>query len=739
MARASREESDWPVPNHFWREWPFKWGSANNISQVCDQHGLRPTTPRTLWFQTSHDREDAAATSVEASRVTKRGRYLHAVSKIGGPEQRHHRPQPSRASVFARHSGHRADISRKIRCSIMGSSHTKKRSRETASLDANALGHRIRKPGVRSASPAGKRQKVANVVPAKAPAAAVIEAPAAASAPQSTPLLGRESVSSSSSQIAGLKTPQKNSQQLRISDLLAADRAQRAARRHAITPRAIVAAVPHIDTRRPDNTSPALQSISVQKKQQPAKAITLNPPAQAVHVPGSVKPRQPRHAHRRPPRAPLPQSDAVLAVLSTAPKKATDNRRKANDAVPSVIPFGSRPAESTAGKVRASGGEAILYDRTLLPEKHTALLDILAGMEQAQALLATRKAVPDFGAIRASVSASVKRSFSARQLSQIAAILPEGVAVLPPTGTTLPTTKQTSVGDTPYDRLVVRLDNVERSPSASMEATKVASAEVQGRRRMQLLHKRLYEHTSEWHKRFLRRNRIQSFHGNLWHEDFDPDVHVPDLPAPSLDGCTASRVRSQADGDSNEDPASTEPAQTKYSAAPRSANSESDSRCEIDADEPPRQAASAPESAVVDEKESPDDLVPSSLLARVRARAAAVAARQAEAPRTAERLLIQRLPATMDAVRSILTSSRRSAMGWTALVSETADKHPCGWSKADIDEQLLAITKLGQGWCERKTLSGPRGGYAFKVVDENKFSNARKFISTASSLGASST
>lgn len=576
-------------------------------------------------------------------------------------------------------------------------------------------------------------------------------------------------------------------QQLRISDLLAADR-----RRRAVTPRApaIVAGATHMDLRRPlPRVVPAARRQVDGEKVAEADVLDASVgkdtgKPEDHHPPISSSRNEARNRSAKKPPLPPVDKEAVLETqpaLTRTLKKPSDRKRRV---VPQRLVVSTRPSplaannvpvsspshssspspsqtrspslsrspsprvvdSSSSSKIAAPGAEALRFDRSQLPEKHNTLLDMLSGLEQAMGLLATRHSPPEFAAVRKIVASATKRTFTLRHLSQLATLIPEALAVLPPKVSTVGKTQSASsraaaaslaaVAARRNDRLVIRLDCVSdlvngsaRTAAAPALAQRVGRlGDVAARSRRRLLHTRLLEHTEQWHANFLRRNKISDFAGILWHRKFNVDRHVADLPAPPLYPEAPPTVgASTTDTDQSRSTGKTPNTNTASSAvddlmaSPLKHSQVVDSIASSPATGQKREAGEETTASRIDS-------LPESLVARVRARQAAKAVRDAGADAAAHRLLMQRLPATLDAVRSILAVGRRNAMGWTALVAATAAMHPDKWSKSEVEEQLDGIAQVAGAWCEKKALSGPRGGYSFRITNEQNFARARKAV-----------
>lgn len=521
--------------------------------------------------------------------------------------------------------------------------------------------------------------------------------------------------------------PSPPRRQARISDLLAASRASRAA---ATGPPAIVDAPPHMDMRRPPAAAPtALTATTVQEASMIARARKppLPPPAKAAAAlakpPLLVKPPAKAAVAKPPPFVPPPAAPKAVPV-----RKPT-----------AAAMLSERPllAKAASGKIKAPGGEALRYDRTLLPEKHSLLLDILGGLEQAETLLATRRTIPEFAAVRKIVASVTKRTFTMRHLSQLAALVPEAVAVLPPRQVVRQTTARSkaavasaaALSARRNERLVIRLDDVTdivngvQRPKHSSKNARPRLGEAAARGRRRLLLTRLRKHAEDWHARFLRREGIKDFAGSIWHASFRPDRHIADLPAPPL---YPPPTPAKSKGTPERVVAASAPAAPATTDA-STADAEQPLSAVDDLLMAPVHGGAATSAPSSPSRKSADS-IPSDLLARVRAREAAKAERALDAPAASERLVLAQLPATLDAVRSVLSSGGRSSMGWAALTAATAAAIPADRTVAEVAVHLDALTKLAAVWCEKRPLSGPRGGFAFRIVDDTRFAEARRAV-----------
>lgn len=376
------------------------------------------------------------------------------------------------------------------------------------------------------------------------------------------------------------------------------------------------------------------------------------------------------------------------------------------------------PGLRTHGSMTAPGGEALMYSRSMMPESHQLLLDVLSGIEAAVSLLKTRRVLPTIAAVGEIVRRSTRREFNLRIVSQLAHIVPEAVAVLPG----LPTT---TTSKRPSDNFIIRLDDIDASKDtkAAMEAgqtgpkmSKLGTTVALLRR--SLLHKRLFRHVKDSHVSFLKKRGIKDHHRESWHSEFDMERDVQELPAPPLypkqlveKPKNVSKSNGQRDG----------------------------FRRRISAGQTLLQEDATTSTVIEDKVESEDDedsdCIPRSLLQKVRARKEARDLHQsnAEMEKAANTSLLSKLPCTMDSICTVLRGERRSAMGWSQLLDRVGKIHPKKWSKDDLDKQFTAITRLGSDWCKKHELKSSRGGFAFRVVSESSFAKARAAVSAATS------
>lgn len=468
----------------------------------------------------------------------------------------------------------------------------------------------------------------------------------------------------------------------RLSEILEKDREARKKRTQGAP--AFVFLAPHMDSRRPDvQTERQLGPSSKKARQDKKKGLKQ---VRFVAEDKETVPRKP----------PVPTSTCVYNREASAPKR--DVRRCTS----------------------VSGGEAILYSRDMLPASHALLLDVLIGLENAMALLKTRRTLPTVAAVREIVRRSTKRDFTLRILSQLAHVVPEAVAVLP--GISKQANKKR-----PSDLLIIRLDDVDLGEEGQVksEGGSSGSISVLGdsavRIRRSLLHKRLLGHVKEQHNLFLKKQSITRHQGDLWHEDFNLEADVEDLPAPPLYPIELQNGIPTLKG--------------------------SDDRPVVvkDLPRPDRESGNATilhkkgseEDSTIDGGE---DCIPMGLLERVRARSDArkVHAAKLEMEKVTNRSLLSKLPVTMDSICSVLRTERRSAVGWAQLLAKVEKLHPRKWPKEDLEKQFNAIAVLGSDWCKKVELKSSRGGFAFRVHSEASFVRARAKVCSTTSYTPSS-
>lgn len=372
------------------------------------------------------------------------------------------------------------------------------------------------------------------------------------------------------------------------------------------------------------------------------------------------------------------------------------------------------------GAASVPGGEALLYSRSMLPESHQLLLDVLNGIEAAVSLLKTRKTLPTIASVGEIVRRSTRRECSLRIISQLAHIVPEAIAVLPglPGNVSL---------KRPSDSFIIRLDDVDRNDETGVRKKENDSnlkmstlGTCAARLRRSLLHNRLLEHVRVNHMAFLRQRGIKNYSREVWHSNFDVERHVPELPAPPLypvvlrQKSKESSVRvTEANGDTGAD-----------GSIPENVVVNGDTTCTA-LDE-----KSEDEKNEGGDNDEDDGCIPYSLLEKVRARKRTRELHESkvEEEKSTNTSLLSKLPCTMDTICTVLRGERRSAMGWSQLLDRVEKLHPRKWPKEDLDKQFIAITTLGSDWCKRVELKSSRGGYAFRVVSESNFAKARAAV-----------
>lgn len=397
----------------------------------------------------------------------------------------------------------------------------------------------------------------------------------------------------------------------------------------------------------------------------------------------------------------LVQPDSVQKSSEGTKKRVTFAEAPSCVHIPREAPI----HQTNASKIR--GGDAMLYDKSLLPHALSLLLDVLSALESAMSLLRTRQTRTTFKAVRDIVAKSTRREFTLSMLSQLAHIIPEAVAVLPGYKTT----------GKPSDNLIIRLDEVTSKTSGdanNMKETESVLGDCQARLRRAMLHKRLLAHVAKHHEIFLKTNSIVKHVGDLWHPEFDLEKDVISLPAPPL--CkTANTPKKQKTLFSLKRLQKTivKPIRKAVAKTVKKPVSKPDSNSS---------------SQSQDSLEEEGDIgIPTSLLERVRARQKAkeVHVANAEIEVTTSRSLLSKLPCTMDTISSVLRAERRFAMGWSQLLAKVGQLHPKKWPKDDLEKQLAVIMDLGSDWCKKIELKSSRGGFAFRVVSEAAFSTAR--------------
>lgn len=389
----------------------------------------------------------------------------------------------------------------------------------------------------------------------------------------------------------------------------------------------------------------------------------------------------------------LPPKPPKSAGKKNAGKKVqTDLLSSLSTCVHAKYPSVEAPGVRSHGSFASSGAEAILYSRSMLPQSHLLLLDVLVALESAIALLKTRRTLPTVAAVGEIVRNSTRREFTIKILSQLAHIVPEAVAVLPGLRSTQHSKRRSS-------RFIVRLDEVD---PADLKSDEKSAARI----RRSLLHKRLLDHVREHHTKFLEKEGIKRYTAEVWHPSFDLQKDVEELLAPPLYPEVIPAI-----------PVTVE----KKVDASNSTSKEAVNK-EYDATADPQPSEDASDS---------EDCLPAGLLQKVRARSKAKDAHEAnvEIEKTTNRSLLSKLPCTMDTICTVLRGGRRSAMGWSQLISKVEKLHPKKWIREDLEVQFNAIVDLGSAWCKKIELKSSRGGFAFRVISDASFGQARSKVS----------
>lgn len=532
------------------------------------------------------------------------------------------------------------------------------------------LGGRVRKRriGMASELPSKRAKTATTVVPAPIPKAKVAPSSATPAEPKPTaePSPAKTNTPGSS----------KSMRQLRLSELLKRDR-QRRFQLTAPPPR-IIRTEPHMDSRRPRPYSGASSTPTKRIEQDASLKSKVLPNSPVTHRSATpTKPPVPRDVKHLPIPTKLGQTESEISFVTSSSLAST--------------------------RIRSSGSEAIIYSRAMLPASHTLLLDIFAGIETATTLLRTRKELSTFASVRPIVANSSKRQFTFRHLSQLAHLVPEALCVLPCRNPRL----------TGRDHLILRLDNVEADKLD--KASKKSFASFVGgnatRTRRRLLHDRLLQHVREHHSVFLEKKGITSHESHMWHDDFDLESDVPQLGAPPLYPVSPPTTKDE----SKARPSANEPIVVPKRASPRVV--------------PPTEVKSN-EKESVDRSSTPESdssCIPTSLLEKVRARSRArneMAEAKAADYRTKPDY-IERLPGTMDTVASIFRADKRHAFGWNQLVMRLVKQHPRNWPEDEIERQLNSIVDLATEWCSKVKLGGSKVRFAFRILDEKKFTAQR--------------
>ncbi|PXF43112.1 hypothetical protein BWQ96_07146 [Gracilariopsis chorda] len=383
--------------------------------------------------------------------------------------------------------------------------------------------------------------------------------------------------------------------------------------------------------------------------------------------------------------------------------KINGKKAKAKSPSPSTV-LSAEPVQSKSFSSSVPGGDALLYDRCMLPKSYALVLDTLIALETAVALVRVRKMRPTVGALRDIVARSTRRDFTVKVLSQLAHLVPEAVAVLPGP-------KATFNPKRPSDNLIVRLDKVDEDRGADGDKGRVTSSlgVAPARLRRSLLHKRLLQQVRKHHEKFLEQISATRYKSDIWHPDFDLEKEVSELPAPPLYTSEKSRERVR---------------QVKRVRFNLPDSTTLDASHEQDDTSPEE-----------DEGDEAEGCIPRSLLERVRARSEALKKQESKLKEEKKRNegLFSKLPDTMDSIFVVMRNEKRFAMGWQQLILKLEKLHPKKWTRTDLEKQLDAIALLATEWCKKVELTSSRGGYAFRVVSEAAFGQAReKLVSTKS-------
>lgn len=422
----------------------------------------------------------------------------------------------------------------------------------------------------------------------------------------------------------------------------------------------------------------------------------------------------PPHMDTRRPSTTIANKSSDTAVEKTKPGSAKKLKLSSTAEVLHAEPILLKKFSNSA-----PGGDALLYDRCMLPKSHALILDTLIALETAIALLRVRKMRPTIGAVRHIVERTTSRNFTVKVMSQLAHFVPEAVAVLPGP-------KATFDPKSPSNNLIIRLDEVDEKKYNLEDGKDVITAgttsqlgENFARVRRSLLHRRLLQHIREDHGKFLAQISATRYKGDVWHPDFDLEKDVSEIAAPPMyknENCRA-HVRN------------TKKVRFANPISHQSEKSEKKKEDGLDGDAKGEGS----------ESDEDDSCIPKSLLLRVRARCDSQKKQEAklEDEKTTNESFLSKLTCTMDSVCMVMRGERRSAMGWNQLLMKLEKVHPKKWKKDDLERQLDAVSHLGSEWCKKVELKSSRGGYAFRIVSESAFSRARASVNsaTASSLG----
>ncbi|CAN8066568.1 unnamed protein product [Agarophyton chilense] len=506
-------------------------------------------------------------------------------------------------------------------------------------LITNLLNDRVRKPRTFTDRPenVAKRQKLAHCSPETAPAS----------------LLPVESVPPACVKHSTVQSSEKVESQKkkwRLSEILKKERNSK--RMRQCSEPSFVLAPPHMDTRRPATT--ANERSNSPASEHGGKQLSN----------GAKRKKQP---------------------VKTKPNSAT-----------SVLT--AQPVIPKSRITSVPGGDALLYDKSMLPKSYALVLDTLIALETAVALLRVRKMRPTVGALRDIVSRTTRRDFTNKVLSQLAHIVPEAVAVLPGPRVALNPKR-------PSDSLIVRLDRPDDDPdeikNRSEQDRRSSLGDNFARLRRSLLHRRLLHRVRTHHDQFLERISKPLYKGDVWHPDFDLEKDVAELPSPPLypDESARTAVRNVK--------------RVRFNLRTAADSKDTEEQRETSPDE--------------DEEDSSDGCIPRSLLERVRARSKIQKEQESELAKEKKthETLLSKLPNTMDSIYIVMRNEKRSAMGWSQLILKLEKLHPQKWSKDDLQKQIDAIVLLAPEWCKKVELKSSRGGHAFRIVSESAFNACR--------------
>lgn len=400
------------------------------------------------------------------------------------------------------------------------------------------------------------------------------------------------------------------------------------------------------------------------------------------------------------PRVVLP--NVPVESFPRTKQPSTERRKKpAEKKTPdAVLPLRRPP---TSIDIFTPSSDPIMYDRTLLPTKYASLLRVLDGLETANVFTRSRKQNRmRLSDIIPTISNLANVVFSEKTLATLVGIIPEAFHITP-------VRNKHNQDDLEIELIDPQLVSHEERRQTGRKA---ATTKLTPRRI--LLHKRLLKLLKQSYEQFLshlpqeEKNRHRC--DIPWHEDFDIEA-APDPPTADL-----QRVSPLLPSDNKRDrkerlcPASMKHLNTEVQ----------DSTADV--------AAGVKSMGV-------DSFVPDGLLERVRRRERIAIDRKASGAgeKDARRLLLSRLPTTMDAVRSILGT--RSKMELSRLVDKLAEVHRERWSNSELQLQLRTLHEEVPEWAEIEELKSKSWGKpekstsVFKVKKDVDFAKLRKKIS----------